>query len=85
MDDELAQRIQKIEDRNSKVETEKAWELSWARFWTNTAATYLTMNLFLWSIDGPFPPINAIIPTIGYVLSTLSIPLVKKWWLAKQK
>jgi hypothetical protein len=83
MEQELLQRIEKIEERNSKVESEKAWEVSWVRFWSNAAATYLTMVLLLWTIDGPYPPLHAIVPTIGYVLSTLSIPTVKAWWVKK--
>ena len=84
MSQTLEERIAKIEERNSKVEREKAWEVSWVRFFSNVAATYLTMNLILWTIGGPFPPVHAVIPTVGYVLSTISIPYVKRWWLNKR-
>ena len=83
MDQTLTDRIQKIEERNVKVEAEKAWEVSWIRFWSNTAATYLTMNLLLWTINDSYPPIHALVPTVGYVLSTLSIPYIRKWWIGK--
>jgi hypothetical protein len=77
-------RLSKIEERNQKVELEKAWETSWARFWCNTGATYLVMNLVLWTIDGPFPALHALVPTCGYVLSTLSLPVLKRMWIARQ-
>jgi len=36
-----------------------------------------------WVAELPRPFVNAIIPSVAFVLSTLSIPLVKKWWLLK--
>jgi hypothetical protein len=37
----LEQRIRKIEERNQKVEADKAWEMSWARRILLTIFTYL--------------------------------------------
>lgn len=86
--DELAKKLHLIEStlleiqaRNKKVELEKAWETSGYRLISITAITYLTMNLILWSIDGPFPPVHAIVPTAGYVLSTLSLSRIRQFWL----
>lgn len=70
--------------RNRRVEADKAWETSLTRFFTVTLITYLTMNLILWTIGGPFPPIHALVPTAGYVLSTLSLPKVKQWWIRRR-
>lgn len=85
MDDELLRRVRLIEERNSRVELEKAWEVSWIRFWSNTLATYFTMNLLLWTIGDQNPPIHSLVPTIGYVLSTLSLPVIKGWWIGRNK
>ena len=70
-----------IEARNSRVEAAKAWETSGARIGGVALATYLTMNLILWTLGGPFPPLHAIVPTAGYLLSTLSLPVLKRWWI----
>ncbi len=78
--EKLEQGLEAVQHRNAKVETDKKWETSKTRFACVAAITYLTMNLILWSIDGPFPPIHAIVPTCGYMLSTLSLPKVKEWW-----
>ena len=32
----------------------------------------------------PKPFLGAIVPAIGFVLSTLSIPVFKKWWINKK-
>ena len=82
---ELQAELAAIRTRNSKVELDKQWETSTTRFLCVAAITYITMNLILWTIGGPFPPIHAIVPTCGYMLSTLSLPPLKKWWMQKQK
>jgi len=79
----LATRWLEIELRNIRVEREKSWEVSWARFLCNSAATYLTMNLVLWTIGVQNPPTHAVVPTVGYVLSSLSIPKFKDWWISQ--
>ena len=76
----IEQRLQAIEERNRRVEADKAWETSPIRRGFVALITYLTASLFLWlvRIDGPF--LNAFVPTGGYLLSTLSLPWVKAWW-----
>lgn len=78
---ELEQRLSMIEKRNAKVEANKEWETSLTRFFCVAILTYLMMNLILWSIGGPFPPVHALVPTCGFMLSTLSLPWVKRWWI----
>lgn len=82
---ELQSKLNSIQARNFKVESDKKWETSTTRFVCVAVTTYITMNLILWSIGGPFPPIHAIVPTCGYMLSTLSLPWIKKWWMAKEE
>ncbi len=73
--------LQAIKARNLRVETDKAWERSLTRRLFIAAVTYGTATLFLWSIDGSMPLLNALVPTGGYFLSTLSLPWVKRWWM----
>ena len=74
--------IKQIQQRNAKVEADKAWETSWTRKILVALLTYLvmvaTMNFVLHSAR---PFMDAIIPTLGFVLSTLGLGAVKKLWL----
>lgn len=78
---ELAERISKIEDRNNRVETDKAWEQSWTRKILVALFTYLAIGLYLQAIEIQRPWINAIVPTIGFLLSTLTLVFFKSLWL----
>jgi uridine kinase len=83
MDDykKLEQEISKIKERNSKVEADKAWETSLFRKALIAILTYAVIVLFFYFADLPKPFINAIVPTIGFVLSTLSVPVFKNIWI----
>lgn len=77
----IEQRIQKIEDRNRKVEADKAWETSWTRKILLTLFTYLAIAVYLWVIDITQPWLNAIVPAVAFMISTLTMPFFKKLWL----
>lgn len=79
--DLLERRIEKIESRNAFVESDKAWETSWVRRGVLALFTYVTVGVFLMLIDVARPWINAIVPVIGFTISTLTIPVCKKIWL----
>ena len=79
--DKIEKSVDSIVQRNRRVELDKKWETSVTRFLCVTAVTYITMNLILWSIGGPFPPVHAIVPTCGYMLSTLSFRIIKELWI----
>jgi len=76
----LEERIVEIEKRNARVEIDKAWETSWTRRVLIAIFTYLAIALYLRFIVGINPWINAIVPTIGFLLSTLTLPLFKSIW-----
>ncbi|MCB9810605.1 MAG: hypothetical protein H6779_02020 [Candidatus Nomurabacteria bacterium] len=75
------QSVEEILKRNSRVELDKAWETSKTRKVIIALITYFTASIFLFIIDNNAPFINAFVPTGGYLLSTLSMPLIKKWWV----
>lgn len=77
----VEQRLQALEERNKKVETDKAWETSWTRKVILLVCTYITIGLYLSAIQIQRPWINAIVPAIGFMISTLSMPFFKKIWL----
>lgn len=77
----LEKRVAQIEARNSKVEADKAWETSYTRRVLLVLTTYLVMSLIMWSIGIAEPLKSAIIPTLGFFLSTLTLPFAKKLWL----
>jgi len=78
---DLEKRLKAIEQRNKKVEIDKAWETSWARKIIITILTYAIIVIFFHVAQLPKPFINSIIPTIGFVISTLSLPFFKKLWI----
>jgi hypothetical protein len=78
---EITKKIEKIEKRNKKVEADKAWETSYTRRFFIAILTYLIVVLFFRILNLPKPFINAIVPTMGFLLSTLSISILKTIWL----
>ena len=75
--------LRTIEERNRRVEADKAWEVSMFRRVTIAITTYLIAVAALVSIGSERPFLDAFIPMIGYVLSVQSLPLLKKWWLTR--
>ncbi len=79
--EELAKRIKNIEDRNKNVERDKAWETSFTRRVLLIVFTYLAIAFYLYAIKVSNPWLNAIVPAIAFLLSTLTLPFFKKFWL----
>jgi hypothetical protein len=73
--------IEEILQRNNSVELDKAWETSKTRRGIIAFATYLTAATFLKLIGNDAPLINALVPVGGYLFSTLSLPIIKRWWI----
>lgn len=82
---DLEQRIQKIEERNSGVETDKAWETSWTRRLLLALFTYLAISVYLWAINVENPWLNGIVPAVAFMISTLTMPFFKSLWLKNRK
>jgi len=77
---ELTTRIEKIEERNKLVEINKTWETSITRRVILFFLTYLAIGIYLNVIKVDRPWLNAIVPSIGFMLSTLTLPFFKKLW-----
>ncbi len=77
----IEEEIKAIKERNSKVELDKAWETSKTRKVSIALLTYLVMVSIMYSLKMQQPFISSIIPTIGFLLSTLSANLLKQIWV----
>lgn len=74
----LEQRVKAIEERNIRVRIDKQWETSWTRRLLIVAFTYILLGSYMWVIGVGQPLLNAVIPTVGFTLSTLSMPYFRK-------
>lgn len=81
----IEERLSAIEARNKKVEADKAWETSWARRFSIMVLTYIVVAFYLQYVVHINPWINALVPVIGFMLSTLTINWLKNQWLNKQQ
>jgi hypothetical protein len=77
----LNSRLTAIEKRNARVETDKAWETSLTRKIILIIFTYLSVGLYMSAINIDRPWLNAIIPSLGFLLSTLTLPFFKSLWV----
>ena len=76
----IEQEIKKIKERNKRVEQDKAWETSKTRKISIAVLTYFVMVLVMYSLKMDSPFIGAIIPTLGFTLSTFSLDFIKEYW-----
>lgn len=83
-DKELIKRIETLEARNKRVEADKAWEGSWARKIAIMTLTYFVVVSYLYFVVKIDPWINAVVPVVGFFLSTLTIGLLKKAWIDRR-
>ena len=77
---QLEKEIELLKARNRRVELDKLWETSYTRRVLIAIFTFLSIGIYLWVIGVNNPWLNAIIPTIGFTLSTLSLPWFKEIW-----
>ena len=77
----LEKEIEVLKERNRRVEAEKGWETSAFRISVIAAITYGVAAIVLLAIGVERYLATALVPTLGYVLSTLSVPALKRWWM----
>ncbi len=82
---ELEKDIEEIKKRNNKVEIDKAWETSFIRRLLLMLFTYFAIAIYLNVIKVDSPWLNAIVPAVGFMLSTLTLPFFKKIWIILSK
>ena len=77
----IEQELTQIKERNVRVQADKAWETSVFRKIAIAVITCILASLVLYFIGIQNFYLSACIPTLGYLLSTLSLPAIKKWWI----
>ncbi len=78
--DKVHLEIEKIKERNIRVETDKSWETSWTRKFVIFVLTYAAITIYFYVVGLPDPIINSFVPALAFVISTLSLPFFKKFW-----
>lgn len=85
MTKDIEKRLSTIEERNKRVEADKAWETSILRRLLIALITFVLVGLYLTWLDVSRPWLNAIVPVLGFSLSTLVIQRIKALWIAKRQ
>ncbi len=81
--EELEKEIKKIKSRNTRVESDKSWETSFTRRILIVVLTYFTMVVFFYFAKLPRPFINSIVPSLAFLISTLTLNFFKKLWIER--
>lgn len=83
---EIEKEIEKLKERNKKVELNKEWETSWTRKICICILTYIVVIIYshltnkisnIW--------LSSLVPVIGFTLSTLSLKIVRNIWEKNKK
>ncbi len=81
MEHNVNQHISEIQERNRRVELDKAWETSWTRRIYIMLITYIVACAWMYIIHESLWYLKAIVPVLGFLLSTLSLPSLKNAWM----
>lgn len=81
MTDDLTEEITRINERNARVERDKAWETSRTRRAIIAIFIYMLSAVMFVSIRAADPLVNALIPALGFLFSMASFPFFKEWWV----
>jgi hypothetical protein len=79
----IEKEILALQERNKRVEAGKAWETSGFRKLVIFVITYTIAAIWLYLVGDSNFILTALVPGLGWLLSTLTIPFVKKWWVKK--
>lgn len=77
--------IKKIQDRNKRVELDKAWETSKTRKICIMILTYIIVVIYSYlikEVNNIF--LSSLVPVMGFYLSTLSLKYIRKIWEKKR-
>lgn len=78
---DIEERLKVIEDRNTRVQMDKGWETSWTRRGLIAGITYVCAFILLNILGHEGAWKHALVPVMGYLLSTFSLPPIKKIWI----
>ena len=70
-----------IKITNKRVENDKAWETSMLRKTIIIILTYIFVLMSLTIADTTKPYFGAVVPCVGFYLSTQTLKIIKNKWL----
>lgn len=77
---ELQQAVAELKQRNERKDFEKRWEVGPARTLLIIALTYGCLFCYMWLVNMEAALLSAVVPTVGYALSTLAFPGARDRW-----
>jgi len=77
----IADRVSSMDHRNQIKDFNKEFEGSLARIIIIMGLTYAVLSVYMLLVNIDRPWINAIVPTFGFQLSTLSLPSIKAYYV----
>lgn len=78
---DIHQELAALRERNQRVELDKAWETSGFRRALIALFIYGVAVLFMMIVHLEKPWLGALVPALGYLMSTLSLPPIKRCWM----
>ena len=82
---ELKEEIEKIKERNRRVEKDKEGETSFVRRLKITFLTYIIVLIYCLIIKVDRPFISALVPPLAYLVSTVTFGFLKSKWLRNRR
>ncbi len=83
---ELEKQLNEIKKRNQRVELDKKWETSYTRRIFIMLITYFVVviySIMIQKMDSIL--LSSLVPVIGFLLSTLSLKMIRKIWEKKNE
>jgi len=77
----LEEQVQKLNLMQKYDELKSKWDRSLVRIIYVSTTTYLFVAVFMFILEVDNYLVNALIPSLGYILSTQTLPSIKKAWV----
>jgi hypothetical protein len=81
---QIQKELDEIKVRNKRVESDKEWETSLPRKIIIMVLTYLCVVVLFFYAKLPNPLINAIVPSLAFMISTLTLGFFKNIYFRKK-
>ncbi|MCB1556435.1 MAG: hypothetical protein KDJ15_03885 [Alphaproteobacteria bacterium] len=82
-ENDIKTEIESLKTRNARVEADKAWETSLTRRAAIAGGTYVVVWAYLSVLGVDHAYFHALVPAGAFVISTLTLPIVKRIWLER--